>query len=226
MRDVIPDDVLREIQAHIHTRIRHAEEGWDAGSDEEDTLTGDLGGSLRTPGWVESAQNGNHWRWRISYKKFRGRGGNAPESITGADGIFQVEVRPGIGPVEVVKGLLFQGKKYRGSARGDLMEQVTEMEQTAPGGSAVFEFSPNGYKAASGRSILERRKRQPAQIPHPEATLDGYLADQFLPCTSGLRGMYYDAVRGILVVPMENGEVKFVQVSLRHRIALQVRRKY
>ena len=32
-----------------------------------------------------------------------------------------------------------------------------------------------------------------------------------MPCEAGLRGMYYDAVRGNLFVPLEQGGVKLVK---------------
>ena len=223
MRDVIPDRVFRRIQAHLGNRITHAERGWEAGEQEEDTLTGDLGGSLRTDGWIETTQDGIPWRWRVTYKKFRGKGPDALESRIGADGIFQVEVYPYGEPMLIPKGVIFQAKKYRGSSLIDLVEQVKEMEEFAPGGSAVFEFGPEGYRGASGGDILATREATPGRIPHPGESLGRYLADQFLPCQSGLRGMYYDAVRKNLIVPLPGQRgVKIVHVALAHRIAVQV----
>ena len=101
------------------------------------------------------------WQWRVTYKKFRGRGQGAPEKETGADGVFQVEVRPGETFVIVPKGVLFQAKKVRGSGRSALIDQVEEMERIAPGGSAVFQFGPNGYIGVSGRDILVTTELSP-----------------------------------------------------------------
>lgn len=222
MQDVIPQGVFREVQAHLREGAAHAEGGWEAGSDEEDTLTGDFGASVRTPGWVESRDDGARWQWRITYKKLRGRGRDAPEKVIGADGIFQIEVRPFGTSVVIPKGILFQAKKYQGSSRSDLIPQVEDMERVAPGASAVFEFGPNGYFGVSGREILVTRQLDPDRVPHPERRLGSYLADEFLPCEAGLRGMYYDPFRGNLFVPLAGGEVRVVQISVRHRIALQV----
>jgi hypothetical protein len=116
--------------------------------------------------------------------------------------IFQIEVHlPNA--VVVPKVILFQAKKYEGSSRSDLIYQVEKMESTAPNGSAVFEFGPDGHKGALGRDILETRKLSPTKIPHPGHGLGSYLADRFMPCEAGLRGMYYDAVRRNLIVPMK-----------------------
>jgi len=222
LQDIIPAPLFRTIRVYLIDRTAHAEQGWNAGADEEDTLTGDFGGSLRTGGWTESPENGTLWRWRVTYKKFRGRGKDAIEKDTGADGIFQIDVYRAGETLIVSKGVLFQAKKYQGSSRSELIKQVRDMERTAPGGSAIFEFGPDGYRGASGRDILGARESDPDRIPHPEERLGNYLAYRFMPCKSGLRGMYYDAVREILVVPLEDGQVKVVKVSLRHRLSVEV----
>jgi len=219
---VIPESTFGAIQNYLRERTEHAEGGWDAGADEEDTLTGDFGASLRTRGWIISGDNRTRSAWRVTYTKFRGRGPRAPEKETGADGIFQIEVYPSDAPVLFSKGVLFQAKKYQGSSRGDLIEQVEKMEQIASGGTAVFEFGPQGYRGSSGREILAANELTATRIPHPERALGNYLADSFLPCESGLRGMYFDAERGNLVVPEGIAGVKLVRIRLKERIALQV----
>ena len=73
MQDLIPHEVFRAIQEYLRERTAHAERGWHAGAEDEDTLTGDFGGSLRTSEWIESTQNGVLWQWRVNYKKIRGK---------------------------------------------------------------------------------------------------------------------------------------------------------
>jgi len=51
-----------------------------------------------------------------------------------------------------------------------------------------------------------------------------FLADDFLECKSGLRGMYYDAVRERLLVPTLSGDLRIVPLELRHRMAIEVLR--
>jgi hypothetical protein len=97
------------------------------------------------------------------------------------------------------------------------------MEGIAPGGSAVFEFGPEGYRGAVGRAILEERERNQRRIPHPDESLGTFLADRFLPCEAGLRSMYYDFRRKVIFVPSSEGGV-LKQVSLRHQIDVEVRR--
>lgn len=219
MLDIIPTMVFGEVQAHLRERSREAQSGWESASDEEDALTGDFCGSLRTE-WREARAADERWRWKVQYKKFRGRGEGALGKHIGADGVVQIAVHTP-GGVVVSKGVLFQAKKVRGSSRSDLREQVEKMEGLAPGGSAVFEFGPDGYHAASGSAIISEMNARPARIPHPRNPIGEYLADQFLPCASGLRGMYYDAVRQNLIVPVD-GAIRIVPVSLRYRLRVDI----
>jgi hypothetical protein len=219
MREVIPSGVFEAVQGHLRARAESAQVGWESASDEEDALTGDFCGALRS-GWDTMQASNGAWRWRVQYKKFGGRGNNAFEKDSGADGIVQVEVHGPSGEI-ATKGVLFQAKKVAGSSRSDLPEQTRKMEDLAPRGSAVFEFGPNGYRAAASTVILREITNEPRRIPHPHDPIGEYLADQFLVCVSGLRGMYYDAVRKILVVPVE-GANRVVPLSLRHRVRLEV----
>jgi hypothetical protein len=50
----------------------------------------------------------------------------------------------------------------------------------------------------------------------------GSFFDEFLECKNGLRGMYYDAVRGRLVLPTVDLEIKAVQLDVRHRIKIEI----
>jgi hypothetical protein len=217
--DIIPSVVFGDVQTHLRERSREAQSGWESASEEEDALTGDFCGSLRT-GWREAQASDGRWRWKVQYKKFRGRGDGALEKHIGADGLVQVEVHTPSGVV-ITKGVLFQAKKVRGSSRSDLREQVEKMEGVAPGGSAIFEFGPDGYRATAGSVVIREIHARPTRIPHPTELIGEYLADQFLPCRSGLRGMYYDAVRENLIVPVD-GAIRVIAASLRHRLRIDI----
>lgn len=77
MHDVLPDNVYEQIEEHLILMGDEAEEGWDAGNDEEDTLTGHLGAKLQTRWSPTTRSDGRLWKWKVSYKKFRGRGPKA-----------------------------------------------------------------------------------------------------------------------------------------------------
>lgn len=219
MLDIIPLAVFEEVQTHLRGRSEAAQSGWESASEDEDTLTGDFCGALRTA-WSETQTSNGSWHWRVQYKKFRGRGGKALEKQIGADGVFQIEAQGADGAI-ATKGVLFQAKKVRGSSRSDLRKQVRKMESVAPGGSAVFEFGPDGYRAADGSIMIAEIDARPTRLPHPVESIGEYLAGRFLPCKSGLRGMYYDAVRKNLIVPVA-GMIQVFQVSVRHRVRIDV----
>lgn len=224
MRDVIPEQLFEAIQHHFRRQGRRAADGWESAAEEEDTLTGDIGAHLRR-GWTRRVRAAEaRWRWRVTYKKFRGRGTDALENKIGADGIVQVEVRRDGDPVVDAKGVLFQAKKGRLWRRTHLVEQISKMEALAPAGAVVFQYRADGYFAAPARDVLAAaRHDQPLEAVRP-APLGDYLADTFLPCGIGLRGMYYDAVRSVLVVPVAVGRSRLLQARIVHRIALEVER--
>jgi hypothetical protein len=222
VRDLIPITVFETIQEHLVRVGDRAQSGWEAGEAEEDTLTGHLGGQLQR-GWTRRvAMNGERWRWRVRYKKFRGRGRRAFEAKSGADGIIQVELIRGPQGDRLYKGVLFQAKKnnIRGDSR--LLEQVKKMEKTAPGCSAVFEYRADGYRAIDGRTYLEHRRDPTPPAGGGLSSLGAFLAYVFLPCESGLRGLYYDAKRKLLLVPTERNVIRGIPVEIGHRITLEV----
>lgn len=209
MRDILPPAVYESVRKHLAARARVAIEGWESGADDEDVLTGDLGATLRT-GWRSVHLRGaSGWRWRVSYKKFRGRGPGAFEKSSGADGIFQVEITSETD--KIFKGLLFQAKRTR-SSHAKLLLQVDRMEKIAENGSAIWFYEPSGYLALPGAAYLVAPEYK---VLEP---LDSFLSETFLSCATGLRGMYFDAVRGLLLLP--NGFAH--RVTLRHKITVEI----
>ncbi|OGQ81379.1 MAG: hypothetical protein A3F90_12970 [Deltaproteobacteria bacterium RIFCSPLOWO2_12_FULL_60_19] len=217
MKDLLPEPAYDAIREHLSQRAREAAAGWEGGSDEEDTLTGDLGATLRTDWSQLPPADGYLWRWRVRYKKFRGRGQGAFEKTSGADGILQIEITRG--SEKHFKGVLFQAKKV-GRLNGDLASQLERMEQLAPGGSAVIEYGPTTYRAAPGKDYLQGHATSHEQRDAGFRPLSEFLGDSFLPCASGLRGMYYDAVRELLVLPSGVAH----HISVRHRITVETER--
>jgi hypothetical protein len=217
MRDVLPEPIFRAIQNHLTDVGDEAHDGWQSAKAEEDTLTGDLCGSLRKTTQVVVDEEGHEWNWNANYTKFRGRSKDAFEKISGADGIIQVEVTLPDG-AKVYKGLLFQAKKMRVPATKKVILQVSNMEKMAPGGSALFEYKPDGYRALRGQDFLDEIKIRPKRLNVVDFGLGLFLGNRFLPCGAGLRGMYHDAVRELLMVPTETGDIKVTPVEIHHRV--------
>src|SRR5437660_420339 len=107
----IPEAVKASISRHLYLTTARAVDGYLSASEDEDVLTGSLGASLRANTQkvlVTQDEINGTWTWSIGYYKFRGRGKNATEKLTGADGIFELIVT---GPARSQKkSLLFQAK--------------------------------------------------------------------------------------------------------------------
>jgi hypothetical protein len=222
--DVIPPLVFASLQDKMRSGCEFAEQGWEAGSDEEDTLTGDLGASLRRP-WqdVFDPDSREVWRWRVSYKKFRSKGKSADEKLFGADGIFEIAVLDQRTGTRYVKGLLFQAKKKGDARKKKLEEQARQMERIAPGGAAILEYGPNGYSAwDAAESLLNTTAGDELKRI---SRLGDYLAGRFLACKVGKLGIYYDAIRRSLVVPDETEGVRLVRARIGDRIRVEVESK-
>jgi hypothetical protein len=219
MRELIPPSVFESIQQHLRIAGEDAVSGWESNKDEEDSLTGDLGRLLTTGPHIVFNVNGQAWRWCVRYKKFRGRGPNAFESTSGADGIIQVEAT--LGSETFFKGVLFQAKKGERLRNADLREQVEEIEKIAPSGSAVVLYRPDGYLAIKGTEYLHSEEELVGPVVKKMRPLATFF-DEFLECKSGLRGMYYEAVRERLVLPTLNGEIKAIPLEVRHRIKIEI----
>jgi hypothetical protein len=225
LRDIIPDPVFEAIQERLRTVADRAHNAWPAANAEEDTLTGDLCGQLRTDPRRIRINGSQEWEWRIGYKKFRGRAKSAFESINGADGIIDIEVTRE--EEKFYKGILFQAKKGDLRVDAEITKQVSKMEKLAHGSSAVFEYRKDGYFAIPGNIFLERSSDRQARrilVQRNERPLGSFLGDGFLPCTFGLRGLYYDAVRELLLVPNGANGVRALPVELHYRLRIDVER--
>lgn len=220
MRDVLPSEIYDDIRDHLEDRGNAAgPPAWHSAHGDEDSITGDFCSQLRRPPTYRVV-GGVQWEWRVDYTKLRGRGPGAPEKLTGCDGIVSIEVAGPEGSPGVSKALLFQAKKGRIGSDSELIEQVTSMEGIAPHGSAVFEYNQDRFTAMSGQSYLESSPKY-RRDHEARPSIGSFLAEEFLACSVGLLGVYFDAVRQVLVVP-DNGNASQLRFSIVHRVRVEV----
>jgi hypothetical protein len=218
IKNQLPDDVLEQIQDHLREESLEGEKGWDAGEDEEDTLTGDYLGSLRTSDWRVVKTRRVTWKWKITYKKFGSKAGEAPEKHLGADGIVQVELYDISNMAYYYKGMLFQAKKKNAwPARS----QATQMESFSRGCSAVFVYGPDQYTDISSDKLLSAKG--PEVIKRESVRLGDFLADEFMPCSVGIQGLHYDRTSKSLLVPKRTAGVMRVKREIKHRLQIRIR---
>jgi len=220
VRRLLAPPVVDEIERHLLRRPTRAEGAWPYANSDEDAITVELLSSLRMPRWRRVYTKAGVWRWRVTYKHLGGRA--RLEKHIGADGLIQIEVVFSERARRVSKGLLFQAKKRGATRWPELRTQIRKMERLAPGDTAVFEYGPRGYLAADAREVL-RIETLPSQGGLDSMEPVGpYLADRFLACKVGLRGLYFDAVREILVFPRLSRSVTEVRAHLKHRLKIEV----
>jgi hypothetical protein len=188
---------------------------WSAAED-EDSLTGDFGATLRTDfNKLLDPRTGRVWVWRITYRKLRGRGPDATEKLVGADGILQIMVEHE--RRVFVKGLLFQAKNAWSTDK-ILRRQCSRL---SPWGDAavVFDYRPEGYDVYTVQQVvLSRGIRSLAGEPRPMAS---FLADSFVACKEGALGLYYRPSSRQLFWPSEPELVR-AEFGVKHRIAIEV----
>lgn len=186
----VPPEVLKSIEQHVFDAVKHAESGYTSAQEEEDTITGELGGALRTRGvqFVE-VTNWNiagTWKWSINYSKFRSKAHHSTESIVGADGIL--EIRVGSLERDQRKTALFQAKNAQ---RKDLklVEQCVKMSVWREA-AFVINYTAKGYNTysiddilISGGSISKAKSK---------TGLASWFMNVFLACKVGHPDLYYE----------------------------------
>jgi hypothetical protein len=216
----IPEEVLQSIKEHIEAAIPRAVSGFISANEDEDTMTGELGSSLRSGTRtvvVDRAEVNGPWKWAIDYTKFRGRGKNATESYVGADGIIELSL-DWFGRKES-KSLLFQAKMdWRADA--SLMEQAVLLS-TWREASIFVNYTEATIEAFSIDSVLRSRgKHSDARNPLPFADA---LTKYFLECKVGNTDLAYDPVSRQLRWRATSGVTVATQFSIPHRFRIKVK---
>lgn len=238
----IPEQVRLVVAQHLRESSVAAQRGWKNAPTGEDTLTGDLGRSLRTEWSEQTEANGYFWRWRIQYRKFgAGNQHSSEEKLLGADGIVQVEVKRfkvGVQPVssqtvslenvegeyEFQKGVLFQSKRHDSSDSKKLLDEVKLIEKLSEGNGIYVEYGPKEYRVSLAKEVIDVNGVV-SKIPADKFfQLGQFFADKFMECVVGVEGMYVDLDSDpqILHLPEENTATRKIGVRLSHALNVQV----
>ncbi|BAV08641.1 hypothetical protein SAMN05421788_101100 [Filimonas lacunae] len=217
----IPEEVKADIKKHISSKYPLALEGFFSASEEEDALTGDLGGTLRIKNqrvFVKDSQieTPGEWTWSINYHKFRGRGPGATENKLGADGIFELTLQ--IGNRVEKKSLLFQSKISWKDDPNILREAIklTTWREAA----FVLNFTPTEYEAIDLDTIIKSRGKRPSKINF--TPLDQFIGENFLECIVGDIDLRYNATTRKLFWRTNDGQYVSTKFSIPQRIAIQI----
>ncbi len=198
----LPQELLDIIKNHIKKRSRRGEKGWDYSNAEEDSVVGDYLGNLRSEKKTMKIDSKTYY-WIIYYKKFQGRGPGAEEKRIGADSIISLDIEDKDTNIKTTKSIIFQAKKV-GNNSG-LIVQKKKMDKYAKNGNFILTCGPNGYFASE-------------DINGGNTKVGDFLADQFLACKVGIKGMYYDPIRKELTVD----KIKLTQFEFESRVLIDI----
>lgn len=216
----IPEEVLKSITEHIETSIPRAVAGFMSANEEEDTMTGHLGGCLRTGVHIVEVSNSEidgPWKWSIEYNKFRGRGKDANERFIGADGIIELSL-DSFGRKET-KSLLFQAKVDWRTDRSLLQQAV--LLSTWREASIFINYTETAIEALSIDSVL--RSRGIRSNANEVISLADALTKYFIKCKIGSTDLAYDAIARQLRWRATNGVIVATQFSIPHRLRVKVK---
>lgn len=188
----LPDLVVAALRDRYLAAVADAQAGFASARGDEDALTGALGQELsRRPGLVVQVGSSEYFV-KVDWSKPRGRGHNAPEKLYGTDGIFQLEVTDEHGRVIGKKGLPFQAKtEWKGKDKA-LAGQSAAIDNSLRGG-IVINFTPNGYEACPTSAATQFGGSHPmVKKAGMLKSLGQILADDFLNCTVGTVGLFFD----------------------------------
>jgi len=212
IENYLPKDVIEIIRDYFEEKVSNAEKNFEYHEEDEDSITGALGQELITKEPI-SYQN---YSLNISSRKIRGRGKNAPERLTGADGIFKITILEG-NNVIFKKGLLFQSKKNWKNRDKNLIEQCKNM--IGIGSSIVINYTEHGYETYDAKDVItEDGNRKSLQVNNKKSSLGQLLGNDFLNCVIGKIGLDYDkkSEQFLIDSPYNSTEIE-TQINIERR---------
>lgn len=217
-RFYLPRAVISDIADHFTQAIDETEASFYSACEDEDALTGHLGGKLTTRqrlvNVVDDEINGI-WRWSLSYRKFRGRGKGAPERTLGADGIFELVFDNS--KTTSTKSILFQSK-MAGAGGRDLVDQCARLS-TWREAAFVMLYAPTGFRAITLDAVLQEKGKVENA---PSDKLASFLTQQFVGCRIGDNDLRYRPETRELSWYSVNDETVGVRFSIPNRLRLKV----
>ena len=191
IEDYLSNEIIRIIKVYFDEKVSNAEQTFEYHEEDEDVLTGALGQELITKNPITYSNKNRKYSLTISSRKIRGRGQNAPEKITGADGIFKISIIRDNQEV-LKKGLLFQSKKNWKNQDKNLIKQCNNMINHV-GSAIVINYTRNGYEAYDAKDVISFNGRRKELLEeNKKLTLSNLLGKKFLNCIIGEIGLDYD----------------------------------
>jgi len=216
IENYLPIEVIKIIRDYFEEKVSNAEKTFEYHDEDEDSITGALGQELITKEPISYQNRAKSYSLNISSRKIRGRGKNAPERLTGADGIFKIIILEGDNVI-FKKGLLFQSKKNWKNRDKNLIEQCKKMIDI--GSSIVINYTEQGYEAYDAKDVItEDGNRKSLQVNNKKSSLGQLLGNDFLNCVIGKIGLDYDkkSEKFLINSPYNSREIE-TQINIESR---------
>ncbi|WPQ63815.1 hypothetical protein SIO70_02945 [Chitinophaga sancti] len=214
----IPIQVKDAIQNHLNESITRGLRAYESAFEDEDVLTGHLFGLMKIDEQnviIDDLEVGGTWKWSIDYKKFGGRGKGAPESIIGADGIFELSLYRG--DEEMKKSLLFQSKLDWQSRDEKLYLQCSKLI-TWLGAATIINYTQDELESYSIEDVIANHGRKPSEMK----PLIQLLGDDFINCFIGDSDLRYDAFTKRLIWLDRDNETVATKFNINRRLKINV----
>lgn len=222
MSIALPPKVYEAVAHHLRNVGQRAHRKWEVNQANEDSLTGAAFAELQTYRTRRVNIDGREWRWRVRAYKFGSGGKNSQEKRMGADGIIEIEVvHHATGDIDR-KSLLVQAKKEWSGTDSRLLKQVNKMEALAGGSSAAIDYSPRGYSGVNGHDVLVAEGNRNRLADDALTPLGNFLADRFLACQIGVKGLYYDSRRKQLHLPPQPSGPEAIKFIVPERLRVEI----
>lgn len=218
----IPFKVKEDISNHLHLTIAKAVDGYVSACEDEDAMTGHLGGLLRIKNKKvvvpprQQEEIWGVWTWSLDYYKFRGRGKGATETYLGADGLFEFCLN--IGNRKETKSLLFQSK-LDWNTDSNLLAQSIKLS-TWREAAFVINYTHKGFQAILIDDAIKSKGKYSEKVIF--TPLERFLDEYFIACLIGDTELKYDARSRKLFWRSMNGQKVCTNFSTNHRFRLNV----
>jgi hypothetical protein len=183
--DFLLPQTLETIKKQIIDSITLTEENYPFQREDEDAVSGSLGGTMRN---YIKGKNG-HNTWETNVYVIGGKGPNSPENTIGADGLIEVVICDENGRKLFAKGLPFQAKKEGSNSK--LETQVQKMKDLNAS-SIVIDYNEEGFDAYTETDVLAAGGKLNKVPEHKVKSLKDMLTGPFLDCTIGKKGISYN----------------------------------
>lgn len=212
----IPKSLFDDIVAHILSKCRRwRQRSWDSSKADEDALSGDFWGKFDKQEVNSTSYSG--WDWDMSYSKLGGRGKNALEKRSGADGIFEINVWDDFGKLIFQKSFLFQAKMRSSFSPSTTSSQAKRMERIAKNGSVIIVYGKDGFSAIQAHDYLNNLGSK----SYATSDVCDYIVEQFFKCRHGKKDLSYDSDKKEIVT--DSGAIP---ARLQDSIKLTIHKKY